>query len=93
MTWIENRHSTLKEKNPVKGKEAGLIALGHNWRGKEVLEQQRDILKMFGFETPKELFFNHQWTTEMYDESPKGYVKDSQEFDANILDISDRIIQ
>lgn len=93
LTWIENRQSTLGEKNPVKGKEAGLIALGHNWRGKEVLDQQRAILEMFGFETPKELFFNHQWTNEMYDESMKGYVKDSKEFDANILDLTDRIIQ
>lgn len=93
LTWIENRQSTLKQKNPVKGKSAGLIALGHNWRGKEVLNQQKEILSMFGFETPKELFFNSQWTKDMYDESEDGYIKDSQDFDKNVLDLTNRIIQ
>ena len=93
LTWIENRQSTLKEKNPVKGKSAGLIALGHNWRGKEILNQQKEILSMFGFETPNELFFNNQWTKDMYDESEDGYIKDSQDFDKNVLDLTNRIIQ
>jgi multimeric flavodoxin WrbA len=93
LTWIENRQSTLKGENPVKGKSAGLIVLGHNWRGKEVLKQQKEILSMFGFETPKELFFNNQWTKDMYNESEDGYIQDAMDFDKNILDLTDRIIQ
>lgn len=88
LTWIENRQSSLKETNPVKGKEAGLIVLGHNWRGKEVVSQQKDILEMFGFKTPDELFFNYQWTSDMYDETMDGYKKDSTDFDLNIIDLN-----
>lgn len=88
LTWIENIQSSLKETNPVKDKEAGLIVLGHNWRGKEVVSQQKDILEMFGFKTPDELFFNHQWTTDMYDESLDGYKEDSTDFDLNIIDLN-----
>lgn len=93
LTWIENRQSTLGEKNPVKGIKAGLIALGHNWRGSDVLKQQRAILDMFGFDTPDVLYFNHQWSKEIYDESQKGYEQDSKDFDASILDLTNRIIQ
>jgi len=87
LTWIENRQSSLKEDNPVKDKEAGLIIIGHNWRGKEAVAQQKSILEMFGFNTPDELFFNHQWTTDMYDESLDGYKEDSTDFDLNIIDL------
>lgn len=93
LTWIENIQSTLEGENPVKDKSAGLIALGHNWRGNEVLKQQKEILSMFGFETPDELFFNNQWTKDMYDESAEGYIQDAIDFDKNILDLTDRIIQ
>jgi hypothetical protein len=48
---------------------------------------------MFGFETPDELFFNNQWTKDMYDESAEGYIQDAIDFDKNILDLTDRIIQ
>jgi multimeric flavodoxin WrbA len=87
LTWIENVQSSLKEPNPVKDKEAGLIVIGHNWRGGEVLEQQKTILEMFGFKTPDELFYNYQWTTDMYDESLSGYEKDSKNFDLNIIEL------
>lgn len=89
LTWIENVQSSLKEKNPVKDKEAGLIVLGHNWRGKEVVAQQKSILEMFGFKTPDQLFFNHQWTSDMYDESLNGYKEDSTDFDLNIIELKD----
>ena len=58
-----------------------------------VLKQQKEILSMFGFETPDELFFNNQWTKDMYDESAEGYIQDAIDFDKNILDLTDRIIQ
>ena len=93
LTWIENRQSTLRDINPVKGIKAGLIALGHNWRGLDVLKQQQTILNVFGFDTPDVIYFNHQWTKEAHDESEKGYIQDSKDFDVSILDLTNRIIQ
>jgi multimeric flavodoxin WrbA len=80
LTWIENIHSTLREKNPVKDKEAGVVVMGHNWKGLEVLENEVTVLKYFGFKTPKELSFNRQWTTDPTDETNSGYKQDLKEF-------------
>ena len=80
LTWIENMHSTLREKNPVKDKEAGIIVMGHNWKGLEVLENEVSVLKYFGFKTPKQLSFNRQWTTDPTDETNSGYKKDLKDF-------------
>ena len=38
LTWIENRHSTLGEKNLVKNINAGVILVGQNWNGKNILK-------------------------------------------------------
>ncbi len=84
LTWIENQHSSLGKLNPVAGKSAGLVVLGHNWRGQDVLAQQKEILGMFGFDTPSELFFNHQWTEDMKDETLDGYMKDAKDFDQEV---------
>jgi multimeric flavodoxin WrbA len=80
LTWIENIHSTLREKNPVKDKEAGIIVMGHNWKGLEVLENEVSVLKYFGFKTPKQLSFNRQWTNDPTDETNSGYKKDLKDF-------------
>jgi len=80
LTWIENIHSTLREKNPVKDKEAGVIVMGHNWKGLEVLENEVSVLKYFGFKTPKQLSFNRQWTNDPTDETNSGYKKDFKDF-------------
>ena len=58
LTWLENRHATLGESNILKGKEAGVIAVGHNWNGKEAVELEKQVLAFFGFNTPEELSFN-----------------------------------
>ncbi len=87
LTWIENQQSSLGEPNPVKGKSAGLVVLGHNWKGSEVLSQQKEILGMFGFDTPDDLFFNYQWTSDASDESLDGYVQDSADFVVEINDL------
>ena len=75
LTWIENRHSTLGEKNIVKDIDAGFILVGHNWREKEIVEVEKQVLDFFGFKTPKELFWGYQFTKDANDETEKSYEK------------------
>ena len=60
LSWIENRHSTLREKNLLKNIDAGLIITGQNWNGKNVLQTQQEVLKFFGFNLIKDLCWNWQ---------------------------------
>lgn len=83
LTWIENRHSTLGEKNTVKNIDAGIIITGHNWHGKEVLETQMSVLKYFGFKVQPQLCWNWQFTTPK-DESNKSYKAAAKEFGSEI---------
>lgn len=87
LTWIENRHTTLKENNLLKDKEAGVIVLGHNWNSRVVLEHERRVLGMFGFKTPRRLFLNWQYTSEINDETQDSYKKAYRKFkdDFNVL--------
>jgi multimeric flavodoxin WrbA len=80
LTWIENRHSTLGEENVVANIEAGCILLGHNWKGADVLSTQKAVLGFFGFVVPDQLSFNWQWTTDLFDETEKGYDEDLIDF-------------
>lgn len=73
LSWIENRYTTLKETNIVKDIEAGIIITGQNWRGEEVLNTQKDVLKFYGFKVPEYLCFNWQYTEDFKDESNKSY--------------------
>jgi multimeric flavodoxin WrbA len=75
LTWIENRYHTLGEANIVKNIDAGLICTGQNWNGKEVVKTQKEVLDFFGFNTPKELFWNWQYTDDENDESKRSYNK------------------
>lgn len=85
LSWIENRKSSLEGKNLVEGKLAGIILLGHNWRGEEILRCQREVLSFFGFDTPSSLSMNWQWTIDPYEESLEGYAEDDKEFRAEFL--------
>ena len=76
LTWLENRHTTLGESNLLKDKEAGVIAVGHNWNGKESVELEKEVLRFFGFKTPKQLSLNWQYTNDKNDESKDGYKKE-----------------
>lgn len=76
LTWIENRHSTLKEENMVENIYAGIVVVGQNWRGNDIVKIQRNVLNYYGFKTPKKLSFNWQYTNNSSDESQKSY-KDS----------------
>ena len=80
LTWLENRHTTLGESNLLKDKEVGIVAMGHNWNGQDAVELEKEVLKYFGFQTPKELSFNRQWTTDPTDETLKGYKQDYKDF-------------
>ena len=82
LTWIENRHSTLGEKNVVKDIEAGFIAVGQNWHGKQVVETQRAVLgDYYKFITPDQLFWNWQFTQDDEDETKRSYDKAIKVFD------------
>lgn len=88
LTWLENRHTTLKESNLLKDKQCGVVAVGHNWNGEEAVKIEKNVLGFFGFKTPDELFFNWQFTENKLDESAKGYQEDYPKFikSFNIID-------
>ena len=73
LTWLENRHTTLGESNILKDKEAGIVATGQNWNGKDAVKLEKEVLDFFGFKTPSELSFNWQYLSNSNDESKSGY--------------------
>ena len=75
LTWLENRHTTLGESNLLKDKETGVIAIGHNWNGKESVKLEKEVLGFFGFKTPEVLSFNWQYVENKDDETQSGYKK------------------
>jgi multimeric flavodoxin WrbA len=80
LNWLENRWSTLKEDNVLKNVQAGIVLVGHNWNGDQVLNTQKQVLKFFGFNVPAELSFNWQWTNDILDETAEGYEQEPQDF-------------
>lgn len=83
LNWIQNRHSTLKEENPVKNKFAGVVAIGHNWRIKEEIKLQKTVLEWFGFKTPDELFWNWQYMEDLKD-TEESYIDAHIEFEKQL---------
>ncbi len=75
LTWIENRHSSLKENNIVEKIDVGLVCVGQNWNGKNILKLQKQVLKFFGFNVVDKLFLNWQYTANEKDESLESYKK------------------
>jgi len=80
LTWLENRHTTFKEKNILKGKNSGLIVIGQNWRGEETVKVQKEVHRFFGFDINDDLYWNWQYTKNPNDESQKGYKDSIKEF-------------
>ena len=80
LDWIENRHTTLGENNIIKDIDAGIIAIGQNWNGENVIETQKKVLDFYGFNVPKELSWNWQYTSNPNDESQKSYKIAPKEF-------------
>jgi multimeric flavodoxin WrbA len=79
LTWIQNRHETLKDENVVKGKKAGFICIGHNYGGAEIAQLQNLVLSHFGFDAPNNLFWNWQYT-DWLDESLESYSEAHDKF-------------
>jgi len=76
LTWLENRHATLKEDNIIKNINSGFICVGQNWNGENVVETQKEVHKFYGFKVDKKLYWNWQYTQDVNDETAKSY-KDS----------------
>lgn len=85
LNWIENRHTTLGERNVVKDIESGFIFIGHNWRVQDVVKIQRQVHEFYGFKPADQLYFNWQYTDDMYEESQDSY-KDAVHALDNIID-------
>jgi len=79
LTWIENCHSSLKENSIVKNISAGIIVIGHNWRGESIVDVQKAVLNYFGFNVVNSLCWNWDFTTPD-DESLESYSNAVKEF-------------
>ena len=85
LTWIENRHSTLGEEKIVKNIDAGIILVGQNWNGKNVVKTEKEVLKFFGFNVISDLCWNWQYTKDYNDESEKSYKRGIKEFEKTFV--------
>lgn len=81
LTWLENRHSTLKEDNIIADKEAGIVLIGQNWNGSSVVDVQKQVLKFFGFKVPDVLSFNWQYLKDSKDETAESYKAAPKQFE------------
>ena len=81
LTWLENRHTTLGEKNLLENIDAGFVGIGHNWNDQAVVNTQKDVFKFFGFKVPDALSFCWQYTTNTKDESKEHYKQDPKTFE------------
>jgi len=93
LTWIENRHSTLGEKNIVEGIQSGMISVGQNFNGVKVIELQKEIHKFYGFNINNKLYWNWQYTDNVSDETQKSYKEAYKSFvkDFDIKDFADEV--
>ena len=80
LTWIENRHSTLGETNLLANIEAGIIAIGQNWNGANVVSTQKQVLEFFGFQVQPDLCWNWQYIDDPKNESSETYKAATLEF-------------
>lgn len=86
LDWIENRWTTLGERNIVKDIESGFIFIGQNWNGANVVKTQKQVHEFYGFKPVDELYFNWQFTDDVDDESKDSYKEAVNALD-NIIDI------
>jgi multimeric flavodoxin WrbA len=84
LTWIENRHSSLGEKNIVEDIETGFICVGQNWNGEEVTKVQMKVHEFYGFKPNKNLYWNWQYTKDVNDETQSSYKKTYDKFIDNM---------
>jgi multimeric flavodoxin WrbA len=84
MTWVENRHSTLKENNVIKNIDAGIIAIGQNWNGINTIDTQKKVLDYYGFNVINKLCWNWQYT-KPEDENETSYQESAKAFKETFL--------
>ena len=70
----------------MKDIESGFIFLGQNWNGAEAVKIQKQVHKFYGFTPVDQLYFNWQYTDDIYDESKDSY-KDAVHALDDIFDI------
>ncbi len=92
LSWIENRHSTLGESNTIKNIDAGIIIIGQNWNGQEVLKTQKEVLSFFGFNRVEDLCWNWQFTYNFEEESEDSYQQANPLFEKEIILPIEKII-
>lgn len=80
LTWLENRHTTLGESNILKNKESGIITIGQNWNGSNVIKTQKKVLGFYGFNVPSELSWSWQYTDNENDETKTSYKQSIKTF-------------
>jgi multimeric flavodoxin WrbA len=80
LTWIQNRHETLKDVNVIEGKKAGFICIGQNYGGAEITWLQNKVLSYYGFDTPDNLFWNWQYTDDESDDTAESYKLADKQF-------------
>ena len=80
LTWIENRHSTLKESNIIENIQSGFICCGQNWKGMDVVDTQRKVHSFYGFKPNDKLYWNWQYTNKITDETQESYKESFPEF-------------
>ena len=85
LCWLENRHTTLKESNILKDISAGIILTGQNWRGNDVVETQKQVLKFYGFDVENDISWNWQYTNNANDESKQSYKNAIKTFQDDLL--------
>jgi hypothetical protein len=64
----------------LKNISCGVIAIGQNWNGKEVIKTQKQVLSFFGFDVKDELCWNWQYTMDANDETQKSYKNSNKDF-------------
>lgn len=80
LNWIENRHTTLGEKNIIEDIESGFICVGQNWNGENVTKTQKEVHRFYGFKPNNQLYWNWQYTKDAYDETKSSYKKSHAKF-------------
>lgn len=93
LTWLENRHSTLGEKNIIADIQSGMICVGQNFNGQQVIELQKKIHEFYGFDVNEKFYWNWQYTEDVKDETQKSYRESFSSFvdDFDIKDFADEI--
>lgn len=68
MNTFENRHSVYGEKNPLKGKKAGIIVVGQHYQSQKVAANLVEVMNLLGFDCCSYSLFSWQKSHNMNEE-------------------------